>query len=181
MLVAVSAATATRVHTALQGAWGPPLDDRARRELHLRAGLPAADIEYAALAQPFELRLGAHAIHWHKGCYIGQEIISRLEAYGKVQRLVMGIVGDVGARGFAGATGDLKVLVDGHAVGKISSWVATLDGLGFVGLAVVKREAARPGAAAVQVAAAPGAAIAAPLPAMLVDCPLWAPAELATS
>ncbi|MBH1988444.1 MAG: hypothetical protein I8H75_00490 [Myxococcaceae bacterium] len=39
---------------------------------------------------PFELGLG-HWIDWNKGCYVGQEVISRLDTYDKVSHRLMAV------------------------------------------------------------------------------------------
>jgi folate-binding protein YgfZ len=55
------------------------------------AGVPTSEIGETATP----LDLGLHdAIHWAKGCYIGQEVIARLDTYGKQRKALVGVVGD---------------------------------------------------------------------------------------
>ncbi len=49
--------------------------------------IPGADREYGEHSNPIEAGL-LHLIDWDKGCYVGQEVIARLDAYDKVQRNV---------------------------------------------------------------------------------------------
>jgi folate-binding protein YgfZ len=48
--------------------------------------VPEAGREINAEEFPAELGLDALAVSFHKGCYLGQEIISRIESVGKVKR-----------------------------------------------------------------------------------------------
>lgn len=52
----------------------------------LLAMIPEAGKEINAEEFPAELGLDRLAVSFHKGCYLGQEIISRLESVGKVKR-----------------------------------------------------------------------------------------------
>ncbi len=52
----------------------------------LLAMVPEAGREINAEEFPAELGLDALAVSFHKGCYLGQEIISRIESVGKVKR-----------------------------------------------------------------------------------------------
>ena len=127
----------------------------------LRAGVPSPNYEFKEEVNPLELRLAKHAVAWSKGCYIGQEVISRLDSYDKVARLLMGIVCDTPLP----RDTELKLTRDGKPLGRITSLLH--DGAGSVGLAIVKREAAQPGLAQVITDAGP-------IAAQLVDRPFWA-------
>ena len=48
-------------------------------------GIPAPDREYGEHANPIESGL-LDLIEFDKGCYVGQEVIARLDAYDKVKR-----------------------------------------------------------------------------------------------
>ena len=56
--------------------------------LRIEAGLPSADRELTEDHNPWEARLG-DAISLSKGCYVGQEVIARLNTYQKVARLLV--------------------------------------------------------------------------------------------
>jgi len=50
--------------------------------------LPKAGFEIRSDEFPAELGLDAQAVDFHKGCYLGQEIISRIRSVGRVKRLL---------------------------------------------------------------------------------------------
>ena len=109
--------------------------------LRLQAGVPSAAFEFREQVNPLELRLTHHAVGWNKGCYIGQEVISRLDSFDKVARVLMGFACDAPLPALPeGET--YRVLVDGKLLGKVTSW--TNHGGAAIGLALVKREAASP-------------------------------------
>lgn len=54
-------------------------------------GMPRANHELTESYNPYESGL-LHAISFTKGCYIGQEVIARLDTYQKVQKQMVGIV-----------------------------------------------------------------------------------------
>ncbi len=67
---------------------GAVATDSANFELfRISNEIPGADREYGEHANPIEAGL-LHLIDWDKGCYVGQEVIARLDAYDKVQRNV---------------------------------------------------------------------------------------------
>ncbi len=89
----------------------------------LAAGVPTLEVSEAFT--PLDLALH-DAIHWAKGCYIGQEVIARLDTYKKQRKVLAGVVGEPAKL----AVGD-AVFVDGVAVGTVTSsatlpWCASL-------------------------------------------------------
>jgi len=54
----------------------------------IRNGVPASPNELSESYNPLEANL-KNLVSWTKGCYIGQEVIARLETYKKVQRKLM--------------------------------------------------------------------------------------------
>lgn len=50
--------------------------------------LPASGTEIHADEFPAELGLDGRAVDFHKGCYLGQEIVSRIRSVGRVKRLL---------------------------------------------------------------------------------------------
>lgn len=114
--------------------WGRSGDERSISAALADAGAhegSADDLEIARVAtgvpgpaeaneryNPLELALH-DAIHWAKGCYIGQEVIARIDNYGKQSRQLVGLLvehtGDVGI--VAGA----EVRGEGKAIGEVTS------------------------------------------------------------
>ncbi len=85
----------------------------------LTAGAPLAELA-GEVHTPLDLALH-DAIHWAKGCYIGQEVIARLDTYGKQRRRLVGVRAD------AALTVGADVVVDGVKVGTVTSCI---DGVG---------------------------------------------------
>lgn len=54
--------------------------------LKIRSLVPEAPWEITGSEFPAELRLDEWAVDFHKGCYLGQEVISRIESVGRVKR-----------------------------------------------------------------------------------------------
>jgi folate-binding protein YgfZ len=66
--------------------------------LRIDRGLPAWESELAGGILPPEARLEESAIDYHKGCYTGQEVISRLRSVGQVNRRLERLVAEDGER-----------------------------------------------------------------------------------
>ena len=79
------------------------------------------------------------AVHFQKGCYLGQEIVERVRSRGHINRLLMGFAGDSEHAPAVGA----KVAYGGKEDGEVTSAVA-VDGK-FYGLAVVRAQIAQAG------------------------------------
>jgi tRNA-modifying protein YgfZ len=79
------------------------------------------------------------AVHFQKGCYLGQEIVERVRSRGHINRLLMGFTGD---SEHAPAPGS-KVAYGGKEDGEVTSAVA-IDGK-FYGMAIVRAQIAQPG------------------------------------
>jgi folate-binding protein YgfZ len=91
--------------------------------LRVQAGLPLVGKELTEQRNPWEGRLD-ESISLAKGCYLGQEIVARLNAYDKVQRYMVGLAWET-----APAEGE-KLFLEDKEVGYVSS-VQPKIGLGF--------------------------------------------------
>jgi len=96
-------------------------------------GMPLLAHELSDAFNPFEVGL-RHAISFTKGCYIGQEVIARLETYQKVQRRLEGIVFDQNASVQSGST----LVHAGEEVGVLTSSSSKAIRGRRCGLAVLK-------------------------------------------
>jgi folate-binding protein YgfZ len=83
-----------------------------------------------------------HAVHFQKGCYLGQEIVERIRSRGHVNRLLMGFHFDAA---LAPAPGT-RMLLEGKPAGEVTS-ATVMEGAVF-GLAYVRVPGARSGAMA---------------------------------
>ena len=99
--------------------------------LRVASGAPAFGPEMGEPFNPLEVGL-IGAIDFTKGCYIGQEVIARLDSYEKVQRYLSVLSFSEGAE----ATVGTALFVEGRQAGTITSLYRTgggdLRGLGFV-------------------------------------------------
>ncbi|HEY3826461.1 MAG TPA: hypothetical protein VGL82_17975 [Bryobacteraceae bacterium] len=84
-----------------------------------------------------------HALHFQKGCYLGQEIVERIRSRGHVNRLLMGF--RIESHSTAPAPGT-KLILEEKAAGEVTSSAAA-NGAVF-GLAYVRTQWAKSGAMA---------------------------------
>jgi folate-binding protein YgfZ len=63
-------------------------------ELELRSRIPKASKEITGSEFPAELVVNEWAVDFQKGCYLGQEVISRIESVGRVKRQLSLIFAD---------------------------------------------------------------------------------------
>lgn len=99
-------------------------------------GIPAAGKELVQDFNPLELNLWDW-ISFTKGCYLGQEVVARLDTYQKVQRSLCRF-----SSGGPIAEGSKLHDADGNEVGKVTS-AFTVD-QGSIGLAIIRRASAVP-------------------------------------
>jgi tRNA-modifying protein YgfZ len=107
----------------------------------IEAGVPAAPAELNYKYNPHEAKL-LDMVSFTKGCYIGQEVIARLDTYNKVQKYISGIT-------FKGGI-DTSIeygLFDNYNedAGTVTSAVYSEKMGSFIGLAYVKKQYAAAG------------------------------------
>lgn len=125
----------------------------------LEAGVAAFGVDYDGNNFVQEAGLTGRAVSFHKGCYLGQEVVCRLEMRGHVQKKLAPLVLD----GPAPAVGD-AVLADGKEVGRVTSVAASATMPGrAVALAMLKHAVVE-AAAAVTVNGIAAAITAQPVP-----------------
>jgi folate-binding protein YgfZ len=108
------------------------LDDAAYERARIEAGVPRMGVDIDERTIPQEAGLERDAVSFTKGCFVGQELVCRIDTRGHVNRFLRRVRG-TGLR--AGA----EVRLDGRAVGHVTS------AAGEVALAMLRREA-EPGA-----------------------------------
>lgn len=116
---------------------GISADEVARLRIADVIPLIPADIGPGDLPQ--EGGLEPAALSYSKGCYLGQEVMARLKAKGRVRRTLVRVAGEGGPPGLPAALwrGERRE-------GELRSAVA--DGAGYIGLALVQVAAAAAGA-----------------------------------
>ena len=99
------------------------VDLKEFNQLRLKLGIPAFGFELTEDFNPLEAGLTSH-ISFNKGCYIGQEVVARLNTYEKVQRKLVKLA-------WQGDLDQKEITYDGKSVGVITSAESGI-GLGFV-------------------------------------------------
>ena len=141
----IEAADAAAVWYALVAAGARPVGLAALDVRRIEAGIPWFGSEITGEQFPQEAGLEAGWISYTKGCYLGQETISRLHHLGHVNRALCGLhlgtgAGAVPARGAELYAGDRRV-------GSVTSATFSAHLKHAVALAYVHREYAAPGTA----------------------------------
>jgi folate-binding protein YgfZ len=131
----------TPLRDALTKAGATPVGTIALELLRIAAGIPryGQDIRERDLPQETEQQ---RALHFSKGCYIGQEIVERIRSRGNVHRKFTGFE----VQGAMPAVGS-KIQGDARDIGEITS-AASLPLAGgerLVALGYIRREIATPG------------------------------------
>ena len=151
--VLVNAEVAEQVWEAMAEAGATPVGIDAFNAALVRHGIPRHGREMGDAYNPLEAGL-IGTVDFAKGCYIGQEVIARLDTYEKVQRYLVRLSFSEDADVSEGAGLEL----DGRNVGKITS-LATIPSTGqLVGLGYVRTARAIPGETLELAAPASGAA-----------------------
>ncbi|MDA0812168.1 MAG: hypothetical protein O3C21_07265 [Verrucomicrobia bacterium] len=123
----------------------PIIDRKALDVVRIMNGISQWGSELSPDILPPEAKLEARAISYTKGCYIGQEVISRIRSVGRVNRTLERIESMTGTRL---APGMILATDEGKQVGQITSAAfhpAHADGPRWIGLAFIRRGASDPG------------------------------------
>jgi tRNA-modifying protein YgfZ len=108
----------------------------------IEQGIPEWSKELGEDVIPNEAGLDQRAISYTKGCYVGQEVISRLKSLGRVNRKLRGV------QLISGSTltaGDKLVNDSGQLTGTVTSASKSERLAGWIGLAYLKRNFDQPG------------------------------------
>jgi folate-binding protein YgfZ len=120
-----------------QSAWSDretdSLEEQVYEVLRVEFGVPQVGREVLDDTIPLEAGLW-DAVSFSKGCYIGQEIIARLESRGRLAKQLTGV------RLGSEAAAPTDLLQSGRRIGTLTS-VAQSPNLGWIGLALVKPSA----------------------------------------
>jgi folate-binding protein YgfZ len=112
----------------------PMLDDAGYERARIEAGVPRQGFDIDDRTIPQEAGLELDAVSFTKGCFVGQELVCRIDTRGHVNRQLRRV------RATAGELArSAEVTLDGKAVGEVTSSV------GDVALAMVRHEV-EPGA-----------------------------------
>jgi folate-binding protein YgfZ len=111
----------------------------------IETGWPAWGAELTGDVLPAEVGLEGTAVSFIKGCYVGQETVARMRTYGHPNRLLVRVARVEGPGGVPTTPRSLELRDEGRRSGVLTS-AAEHPRRGVVGLALVRREGALPGA-----------------------------------
>lgn len=114
-------------------------------QLRIENGIPKWGAELTTDTLPPEAGLDATAISYNKGCYVGQEVISRIKSVGQVARILRGLVPLDGQPLAAGAKLLVEASIDAKPAGIVTSAIRSSRLNHEIGLGYVKRAFAEPG------------------------------------
>lgn len=122
------------------------LDRDEVEEIRIRHGVPAWGADLSGDILPAEAGLDRRAVDFHKGCYVGQEVVSRLQSVGRVNRVL--VLVETTGRSLGVLSGEAEVMGDSSldddgsrkAVGRVTSVAPG----GRLALALVKRDWSAP-------------------------------------
>jgi folate-binding protein YgfZ len=123
---------------ALQAAGSLPCGVESLESLRILEGTPAYSVDITAKDLPQETNQ-MRALHFNKGCYLGQEIVERIHSRGNVHRTFAGFMLANGS-----PTPGTSLLAEGKPVGEITSVaLVTIPGIGerVIALGSIRREA----------------------------------------
>ncbi len=120
-----------------------PCGEEAYEMLRVEFGVPRFGRELTEEYNPLEAGLET-AISWTKGCYIGQEVVARLDSRHKISKLLVGLWLDPGPVPEAGSAIEAPDH-PGSVIGKLTSVAPSLDFRRVIGLGFVRNEQAAPG------------------------------------
>jgi len=107
--------------------------------LRVEAGRPLFGQDFGPENFPQETGLDEEAVSYTKGCYLGQEVVARIHYRGGVNRHLRGL--KLSAEAETGS----ELLLEGRAVGTLTSTVDSPREEGWIGLAIL-HDRAEPGA-----------------------------------
>ena len=147
---------AARIAADLESAGAVSISTATAEALRIAQARPAHGSEMSDTYNPLEAGL-IGAIDFHKGCYIGQEVIARLDTYHKVQKYLVSLEFDADQSQAGDLAGSRLVDGNGAAMGLVTSAtvVPSPDGARVIGLGYVRTAAVQVGGA-LRVASADG-------------------------
>jgi len=101
----------------------------------IEKGIPSVPNEINDFTNPFESGL-INDVNFTKGCYIGQEVIARLDTYDKIQRNMKGVIYNENVNPLK----NTSVFYETTEIGKITSTIYSPSLKKNIGLALIKRD-----------------------------------------
>ena len=122
----------------LAAAGAVPAGSQAATAVRIEAGEPRMGVDVDERTIPQESGLVPETVSFTKGCYLGQELVARIDSRGHVNRHLRGVTIEENVLPPLGS----EVVADGSPVGAITSLGESLELRSPVALALVRREVA---------------------------------------
>ena len=122
------------------GSGATPVGTDALEVVRVEQGAPVYGRELSEDYNPLEADL-LEFVSFNKGCYIGQEVVTRLDTYEKVQKHLVGLSWDSDET----PASNCSLTLEGKKVGGITTAVTSPRLRRGIGLGYVKKSQARPG------------------------------------
>ena len=122
------------------------MDESEWEVLRVENGIPRWGRDLTPEIIPPEANLQARAIDYEKGCYIGQEIISRMKISGQSRQRLRGLTSETAL------VPGLEVRAGTKVVGRVTSAVFSPRMNSYIALAMIKRGYTEPGTSLVTLA-----------------------------
>jgi len=136
--VAALAAVADKLIAAAKSVGGRACGWQAFEIARIEAGIPRFGVDMDETNIPLEAGLETRAISFSKGCYIGQEVISRIRTYGQVAKALRGLRLSDDLKNLP-SKGD-KLFHNGKEAGYITSALASPNLKANIALGYVRKE-----------------------------------------
>jgi len=114
----------------------PRVGTRATTAIRVEAGEPVMGLDVDNATIPQECGFMPESVSFTKGCYLGQELVARIDTRGHVNRRLMGVMIRENTVPPAGA----EILLDAKVVGRLTSPAESLTLRAPVGLSLIRRE-----------------------------------------
>lgn len=114
----------------------PPVGGLAWTAVRVEAGEPLMGVDIDHRTIPQESGLVPEAVDFTKGCFLGQELVARIDSRGHVNQRLMGVIVTTNLIPPAGA----EIVRDDNMVGTLTSPVESLTLRSPVGLSLIRRE-----------------------------------------
>ncbi len=124
----------------------PRLPGDLLHSIRLDNRVPWPGIELNGRVNPLEAGIG-HLVDFDKGCYVGQEVIARLDSYDKVQRKLVEVEPILDDESVSEIEAGIDLFAEGstRSVGWVTSVGFSIDARSIMGLAFVRKSHSNPG------------------------------------
>jgi folate-binding protein YgfZ len=136
------AAVADKLIAAAKQIGGRAAGWQAFETARIEAGVPRFGMDMDETNIPLECGIENRAVSYHKGCYIGQEVINRIHSVGHVTRELRGLrLADPASAGLPLPQRGDKLFYNGREIGHVTSAVKSPVLEANIALGYVRREA----------------------------------------